>query len=180
MTRYEQLQESQKKSKIIYHDYKEMCAVFLKDFFEYLIEYADIPTKKLLIVKNEDKDNYVDYTFELSSIELLMKLEEDGYWHIVVKIILYNNVDPDIIQFPQPAISLSLSFKKENDTYKMKLKQDNESFDVQENDAEIYKKFYDYILNRITYYYENSFMDFINKNISQSKYGFSTEQNIER
>jgi len=168
---YEELQLSEKKYNFIYFAYKGECAKFFEGFLAFLKDYLKIPQGKLIVLGNKENEKTPSYSYPVYAV---MTLLNDGFWHVQVKLDLKDNNQKDVTPGTQSEITILYAFRKDNDAYTIKFNETRDVFKIRGENSEDMKVFADYIIEKIKYYYERSFLDFLanTDNTREKKYGF--------
>ena len=164
MTKFDELCQAYATSRKNYFDYRNACHDFISRLVKKTIKYLEIPEEQVkLIPLSEEVKDQCDY-----SISEAMHLDEDTFWHIGIKITLYEQ--PDIV--PHQPVLIWLMVKKNDGSFLVKLGPGSKDFMIRPNEEKDYIHFIDTVFLSIKNSFELELQHFLEGEEKTRRIGF--------
>lgn len=165
MSKFKNLCSAYSTARQNYADYRKCCSEFANSLINGMIEYFECPREMIsffpLTGEFDPKRKY--------SLSAAMKLDNDTFWHFGLGLTLC----PSESEGPDETVILPFSVKKSDDLYTVRFG-NVEEFQINYDDKDKYKDFYEYIYNRVRSDYEKGLQRFLDREQSSRKIGFQT------
>lgn len=164
MTKFEELCQAYTNSRKYYFDYRDSCYQFTGGLMGKISSRLGIPMEQLEFIplKEEPKPN-TKY-----SISGAMHLDDDTYWHIGIRITLYEK--PNIL--PHQPVLVRILIKKKDNIFTVRLGPAGEVFPIRQEVEEEYNTFIDAMFSLIKNGFETGLQRFLEKREIVKKIGF--------
>ncbi|MGG7036973.1 MAG: hypothetical protein ACI7YS_17525 [Flavobacterium sp.] len=167
MSKFEQLCSAYKKAQTEFKEFRDNSRDFAVNLWDRMIQYFEIPPSQLSLYKVNEDDEYETVAPPMFNA---LTLRSDAYWQVGFGITLF---ETDKNEFPQETIIIDLLLKWENkDLYKIKLSDHDKEFQIDRNNPDDFKNFFDYIYKEIETDYKTGLQTFLDQNKTIRRIGF--------
>ena len=164
MSKFDELCKSYSDARKYYFDYQESCFQFAGKLVKILVDYIEIPKEQIDFVPlKEDIKPNTKY-----SIPGSMHLDDDSYWHLGIKITVYEkkNICPH-----QPLL-VRILIKKKDSSYIVKLGIDGEPIIIRPDIDDDFNIFSESLYKLLKNVYEGRLQKFLEKEEVVKRIGF--------